>query len=219
MFGIIPGFEKAGYHSKLQTIDRFSMMLVDICQYAKPALSFMDAVVCMEGNGPGAGKPKDVGVLIASRNPYALDAVFCDVIGIDFKVLPTVNEAIKRNLLNPGNIEIKGANISDVRVADFKMPATVGIGDGLSGDGALQHIIKPLFNNAFVVKPVILEKACAGCGVCARSCPVNAIVLENEAAVIDYNKCIRCYCCHEMCPHHSIELNKSILYRLAGKVL
>jgi len=219
MFGIVPGFEKAGYHSKLQTIDRFSKMLVDICRYAKPAMSFMDAVVCMEGNGPGSGDPKDVGVLIASRNPHAVDAIFCDVIGIDRRVLSTINEAVSRNLLNPQNIELKGLTIADAQVSGFKMPATAGVGDGLSGDGALQHIIKPLFNNAFVVKPSILEKVCTGCGICAKSCPMDAIALKNEVAVIDFNKCIRCYCCHEMCPYHSIELNKSALYKLASKVL
>jgi len=214
LFGIVPGFEKAGYHFKLQTIDRFSKMLVDICEYVKPELSFIDAIVCMEGNGPSAGKPKSVGALIASRNPHAADAVFCDVIGIDSRTLPTINEAVLRSLLNLEDIAVLGEKIADMRVNDFKMPETFGTGDGLMGEGLVQPIVRPLFKNAFAVRPSILKKECKGCGICVKSCPVNAIRLKDKAAVIDYNKCIRCYCCHEMCPHHSIELSKSVIYKI-----
>ncbi|MDI6784390.1 MAG: DUF362 domain-containing protein, partial [bacterium] len=219
LFGIIPGFEKAGYHAKLQTIDRFAVMLVDICEYAKPTLSFMDAITCMEGDGPGSGDPKDVGVIIASRNPHAVDAVFCDVIRIDCRTLPTITEAISRGLLNPDTIELRGVPVEEVQVADFRMPTTVGVGDGLIIDGVIQRLVKPLFKNAFVVKPFILKKVCVGCGICVKGCPVNAIVLKDRIAVIDYDKCIRCYCCHEFCPHHSIELRKSLLYKLSSKIL
>lgn len=219
LFGIVPGFEKAGYHFKLHTIDRFSKMLVDICEYAKPELSFIDAIVCMEGDGPSAGKPKEVGALIASRNPHAADAVFCDVIGIDRHTLPTIKEAMLRNLLDLENIDVRGANLADVQVKDFKMPATFGTGDGLIGEGALQPILRPLFKNAFAVKPSIMKEICVGCGICVKSCPMNAIILKDKVAQIDYDKCIRCYCCHEMCPHHSIELSKSALYKIMSKAI
>ena len=32
-------------------------------------------------------------------------------------------------------------------------------------------------------------------------------------AQIDRENCIRCYCCHEMCPEDAIELKSSLLYR------
>ncbi len=219
LFGIVPGFEKAGYHFKLQSIDLFSKMLVDICEYVKPELSFIDAIVCMEGDGPSAGRPKEVDVLISSRNPYAADVVFCDVIGIDRRTLPTTNEAISRNLLDLKNIEVKGENLAKLRVNDFKMPKTFGIGDGLLGKGVVQPKIRPLFKDAFAVKPSIMKKVCEGCGICVKSCPMNAIVLKDKVAVIDYDKCVRCYCCHEMCPYHSIELSKSTLYKLVSKAM
>lgn len=217
LFGIVPGFEKAGYHFKLQTIDRFSKMLVDICEYAKPELSFIDAIVCMEGDGPGSGRPKNVGALISSGNPHAADVVFCEVIRIDPRTIPTINEAFSRNLL--GDLEIKGTNLPDLYINDFKMPATFGTGDGLLGEGILQPFIRPVFKNAFAVKPSILNEACTGCGICVKSCPVSAIVLKDKIAVIDYDKCIRCYCCHEMCPHHSVELSKSALYKIMSKTI
>jgi uncharacterized protein (DUF362 family)/NAD-dependent dihydropyrimidine dehydrogenase PreA subunit len=219
MFGIIPGFEKAGYHAKLQTLDRFATMLVDIYESSKPELSFMDAITCMEGDGPGSGDPKQVRVILASRNAHALDTVFCDIIGIDYRKIPTLNEAISRKLLDLDNLEIHGVPVSEVQVKQFKMPATLGAGDGLVVSGIIQKLAKPLFKNAFVVKPIILKINCVGCGVCVKGCPMNAIELVQGKAVIDYSKCIRCYCCHEFCPHHSIDLHKSLLYKLSSKVL
>ncbi|MFB3896674.1 MAG: arsenic metallochaperone ArsD family protein [bacterium] len=219
MFGVIPGFEKAGYHAKLQTLDRFSTMLVDIYEQVKPELSFMDAITCMEGDGPGSGDPRQVGAILASRNAHALDSVFSNIIGIDCQTIPTLRDALSRKLLNLDNIDIRGAQVAEVQVKQYKMPATLGAGDGLVVSGIIQNLVKPLFKNAFVVKPVILKKVCIGCGVCVKGCPMEAIKLVNGKAVIDYHKCIRCYCCHEFCPHHSIELRKPFLYKISDKIL
>ena len=38
-----------------------------------------------------------------------------------------------------------------------------------------------------------------------------------EVATIVRKKCIRCYCCHEMCQYNAIELHKSLLYKLVNK--
>ncbi|MBR2879852.1 MAG: 4Fe-4S binding protein [Oscillospiraceae bacterium] len=42
--------------------------------------------------------------------------------------------------------------------------------------------------------------ACIGCGMCMRKCPNGAIKLENNLAVIDYEKCNGCGTCIEVCP-------------------
>ncbi len=123
------------------------------------------------------------------------------------------------NTLDMEELEIRGENLAEMRVHDFKMPATFGTGDGLLGEGPVQPIIRPLFKNAFAVTPFILKDACAGCGICIKSCPVSAITLKDNIADIDHNKCIRCYCCHEMCPHHSIELKRSALYKILSKAI
>ena len=53
-----------------------------------------------------------------------------------------------------------------------------------------------------------------GCQYCARHCPVGAIRVNNEHAYMDPNRCIRCYCCHELCPQLAVELRRPWLGRL-----
>jgi formate hydrogenlyase subunit 6/NADH:ubiquinone oxidoreductase subunit I len=45
---------------------------------------------------------------------------------------------------------------------------------------------------------------------------MNAVTIGvngRKHAHIDRKTCIRCYCCHEMCPEDAIELKASLLYR------
>jgi Fe-S-cluster-containing hydrogenase component 2 len=35
---------------------------------------------------------------------------------------------------------------------------------------------------------------------------VQAIVMKDGKPAFDYETCIRCYCCQELCPEHAIDL-------------
>lgn len=50
----------------------------------------------------------------------------------------------------------------------------------------------------------VCERGCIGCGLCQRNCPTGAIALDNNLAVIDYDKCSGCGKCAEVCPRKCI---------------
>jgi formate hydrogenlyase subunit 6/NADH:ubiquinone oxidoreductase subunit I len=39
------------------------------------------------------------------------------------------------------------------------------------------------------------------------------MVIKEGKAVIDYSRCIRCYCCQELCPHNAVSLREGFLLR------
>ena len=63
-----------------------------------------------------------------------------------------------------------------------------------------------LVKNLTVRKPSFNTKICALCRECVKICPASALSVQENRIKADYSKCIRCYCCHEVCSHHAITL-------------
>jgi len=47
---------------------------------------------------------------------------------------------------------------------------------------------------------------CTGCGNCVEVCPVEAISLQDDRAVIDEETCTECEVCVEECPEGAISV-------------
>jgi len=51
----------------------------------------------------------------------------------------------------------------------------------------------------------VCDVGCIACKKCENACPFDAIHVENNLAVIDFEKCTSCGKCVEACPMHTIE--------------
>jgi uncharacterized protein (DUF362 family)/Pyruvate/2-oxoacid:ferredoxin oxidoreductase delta subunit len=220
-FGIIPGLAKPGFHAKLHDTRHFADMLLDLAQYVSPRLTIMDAVVSLEGDGPSAGSPRKVGLLIASVNQLAVDVVAGEIIGLSRSNNPVLLAAEARGL-QPNHIkdiEIIGDSLNRIKIPDYKFPANIEEGMGLGPMQFIPGLLKYLFKDAFSARPVISKKKCIACGACIKSCPEKAISLDKhvKAVVIDDKKCIRCYCCHEMCSEKAIDLRYGFIHKMLNR--
>ena len=50
------------------------------------------------------------------------------------------------------------------------------------------------------------KEKCTGCGACVDICPVDALKLEDDKAVVDPETCIDCGTCVDECPVEAITL-------------
>jgi uncharacterized Fe-S center protein len=69
-----------------------------------------------------------------------------------------------------------------------------------------------------VQRPEAVRGRCRLCGECWRCCPARAITPCAETVDFDYDRCIRCYCCIEMCPHAALKTAETPAGRAARKL-
>jgi uncharacterized protein (DUF362 family)/NAD-dependent dihydropyrimidine dehydrogenase PreA subunit len=210
LFGCVPGPRKALWHLKAGEDHKiFAQMIVDIYQVIQPSLTILDGIIGMEGNGPGSGDPIPLGLILASDDPLSLDQIVCDLLGISRKSLLTNRVAFEQGLGRDG-VEVMGERLEDVKILNFKLPTLSRI------DWNLPGFIRKALKNAFSSKPVIEEEICKLCKQCVEICPPK-VLQENEKGLrIDYNQCIRCFCCQEICPEGAIRIRPGWALKIVG---
>ncbi len=210
LFGTIPGTMKPEYHYRFPNPNDFADMIVDIDEFWKPVLHICDAVTAMEGNGPTQGTPKQIGCLIASKNPHHLDVLAASLIGLEPKDVPTVAAAIRRNLApdSVDQIEIAGdwkAFLQDGFEVIRNRNSLLFVG----GNNLFGKTVRGVMNACLESRPKVKTRACIGCGRCRDICPAHTIAIRNKKAVIDRRHCIKCFCCQEFCPVGAMRVHRS----------
>jgi len=206
LFGCIVGVEKPRWHLRAG-VDRarFAELLYLIAKKIAPAVTLIDGILAMEGDGPGkSGTPRHLGILIAGDNPVSVDVTVCRMLKVPPDRLFT-NRAAQRDGFHTGEIEIFG-NLPEID--DFKLP---GVGPIIFGPERMHGFLR----RHLVERPVVTPEDCKQCGQCWNYCPAEAINRADSSIRFDYDRCIRCYCCVEVCPHAALRVREPV----AGMVL
>ena len=209
MFGCIVGFQKSRWHMRAGVDSMaFARLLVAIHQAVRPTVSILDGILALQGEGPGkGGKPRHVGVLMGSCDAFALDTAVCRMLGIDYQSVPVLKIASEIKLLNSCEVEGELPTVND-----FELPQTGGL------------IFGPRFLHNFLRRhtmslPVCDNHLCKLCSECWTICPAQAITSLEAGVEFDYQKCIRCYCCIEVCPHKALHSRETIGGKIIRKII
>ncbi len=220
MFGAIPGLTKVEMHGQYRTLDVFNNFLYDIHDFfgKKLALHITDAIVGMEGPGPTNGTPREIGAVIAGANPAAVDVVGASLMMCDLSTLPTLIVGAERGYLDADfSVEVLGNEIASLAVENYK---TV-IPDGYRPFAtSMPKWMQPIVHKLTTQRPAVSRRKCRGCKKCYEHCPVKAISMVPTKkggvpkAKFDYSKCIRCYCCQELCPFGLVKVKSGLVYKI-----
>jgi uncharacterized protein (DUF362 family)/Pyruvate/2-oxoacid:ferredoxin oxidoreductase delta subunit len=198
-YGFLPGAQKARLHRAAASPERFHEMLVGLFRLRVPDLFFVDAVVGMEGNGPVSSELRNIGLILASDNGVALDAVIAAMMGCEPGRLRFLQKAKEVGLgdYDLSTIEVVGELKP---LPDFKLPP-------LSGERDFQNkTIQEALHNRTILRPQADSELCTGCGTCVEQCPVSALSMNDQFPRVDGGLCITCFCCQEICPEKAMTL-------------
>lgn len=211
MFGAVVGLRKPRLHLQAGTDKSFfALMLLELCERLAPTLNIVDAVIGMEGEGPGSGAPVQIGALLAGSNAQAVDTVATELVGMRPEQVYTQQQAIAtdRPYTSLDQLQLLGYPLQQLKTENFRPAKMTDVNFGLKG------FLKNYLKNSTTARPVVDPAACKLCSDCVRHCPPEAMQIADRKLLIDYERCIRCFCCQELCPHAALHTEQGLLLKL-----
>ncbi len=210
MFGCVVGLRKPEWHMRIgANREMFARLLVQIHQRVKPAITIIDGILAMEGEGPRKrGTPRRLDILLAGDDDFALDAVVCRMFGLEPDRIPTLRVAREMSLLE----ELPEVLGRLPLIRDFELPCQLPIA---LGPPQLQAFMRRFA----LQRPVCERTLCKVCGKCWEFCPAGAIGQAGGEISFDYEKCIRCYCCIEVCPYGAVHAVEPPVGKLVRRII
>jgi ferredoxin len=210
LYGTVPGTTKFVYHSRFNDEKEFADLIVDVHLAAGPSVHVLDAVQVTEGEGSRHGTPRNMGCIAAGRNAFALESLVMYLAGLEASDNKVLSAAIDRGICKRGMgwFETLGDEAGDLRLHGFVLPESNFFSERVPAvlTGRLSRLV--------AATPEPVKGACSRCGKCVDFCPRGAMSLGPEVAVVDKKKCIRCFCCDELCEQQAIEIKKPLLARI-----
>jgi uncharacterized protein (DUF362 family) len=147
LFGCVPGKMKAWWHMEAGKDEkRFGEMLVETARAIDPDLTILDGIIGHEGNGPSGGEPRELNVLGASSDVFALDRSMVEILNVDPAVVPTVAASKRLGLVGDlADIHFPHLRPMELQVMDWKLPDAL-----MSIDFGMPRVIKSTFKHMYI---------------------------------------------------------------------
>ncbi|MDD4310749.1 MAG: DUF362 domain-containing protein [Candidatus Cloacimonetes bacterium] len=212
LYGLIPGMVKTDYHRQYPDTIAFANLLLALFALTRNRITynFIDGIVGMDGAGPSAGTPRNFGLFLGSNSIAALDYIAAKMLGFKMDDVPYLRAALHLEGILPSRIKVPTSfqhyriPHADIRVVKLRKETLKYV------PSVARHVFKRVFD----FYPIVSNR-CKQCGICVKSCPVQAISwAEGDIPFVHKELCIKCMCCHEMCPHKAIDIHKSFIARL-----
>jgi len=208
-FGCVPGLLKAQLHVRAPRREDFADMLLDLYLALQPRFTVIDGVLAMEGQGPGGGRPLELGSLFAAADAIALDAALADRTAHERASIYTLARAAGRGLIDLDD---------PYRTAGDPVEPFLGFLPAVKdAPGMVPAHFRRLARRSVAARPrLVRADDCTRCGDCAQICGVRAISLTPQPR-IDDERCVRCYACAEICPSGALDVVTPTAARLLGR--
>src|SRR4030042_1662200 len=111
----IKGVVQDSTHFQMHQTD-LAASIMDLWSVIRADLTIADLIRPAEGFGPHCTVPAEFGCLVAGKDPVAVDATVCRMVGLDISKVKIFKAARERRFGNsePGKIEIRGKKIEEV---------------------------------------------------------------------------------------------------------
>jgi uncharacterized protein (DUF362 family)/Pyruvate/2-oxoacid:ferredoxin oxidoreductase delta subunit len=206
LMGLLPGATKCDLHVRLPVPLLLSHGLLDIERALSAAGvhfsgAVVDAIWTQEGKGRrGGARMRKLDLLLASRDLAAADLACASLIGGQADALSTVVAARQRGM-GPASLEqvdlVGDAGLLDVPPLE---PAVAGLKDRARPAHVTHYWLR-----GRIVEPWHDASRCCAERACVEACPVRCIEVRGRRLTIG-RECVRCFACHEACPHDAIRL-------------
>lgn len=140
-FGTVIGLRKPLLHARFGDVGtRFEEILVDLLEMMPDGISLLDGVVAMHRRGPMRGEPFPLGLVLAGKNPVAVDTAILAVLGIDPCRSKLMNECRRQGLpgskedevvyplLRPADLYIEGFEVPSILMPITFHPLRICVG-------------------------------------------------------------------------------------------
>ena len=147
LFGCVPGKMKAWWHMEAgKDANRFGEMIVETAKAIAPDLTIIDGIIGHEGNGPSGGEPRELGILGASSDVFALDRAIVEILNVDPHTVPTLAAQFDRGFCSElSEIDFPYSKPADLVVSDWKLPDAL-----MPIDFGLPRVLKSTFKNFYI---------------------------------------------------------------------